>query len=56
MSIEAIRDALKDRRIGLVASATGLHSNTIRAVRDGTNVNPTYNVMKALSNYFEGNG
>lgn len=54
MTIEAIRAALRDRRIGIVASATGLHSNTIRAVRDGTNVNPTYNVLKALSDYLEG--
>lgn len=54
MDLGGIREALKDRRIGVVAAATGLHTNTIRAVRDGTNVNPTYKILKALSDYLQG--
>jgi hypothetical protein len=34
-----------------VAEATGLHYNTIREVRDNPDANPTYKVLKALSDY-----
>jgi hypothetical protein len=54
MTIEAIRLALRDRRISMVAEATGLHYNTIRGVRDSNVANPSYRVLKALSNYLEG--
>lgn len=45
---------LADRRIDLVAKATGLHYNTVRVIRDGTAKNPTYRVLRALSDYLEG--
>lgn len=54
MTLEQIRDALLDRRIDMVAEATGLHYNTVRDVRSNTNANPSYRVIKALSDYFEG--
>jgi hypothetical protein len=54
MTIEAIRIALRDRRISMVAEATGLHYNTIRGVRDNEAANPSYKVLKALSDYLEG--
>ena len=54
MTIEAIRLALRDRRISMVAEATGLHYNTIRGIRDNKVANPSYRVLKALSNYLEG--
>lgn len=54
MYLEQIRAMLADRRLSLVAEATGLHYNTIRAVRDDPNVNPTYKVIKALSDYLQG--
>jgi hypothetical protein len=54
MTIEAIRLALRDRRISMVADATGLHYNTIKAVRDNVQANPSYKVLKALSDYLEG--
>jgi hypothetical protein len=54
MTIEAIRLALRDRRISMVAEATGLHYNTIRGVRDNEDANPSYKVLKALSDYLEG--
>lgn len=51
MTLEQIRQALADRRPSLVAEATGLHYNTVREVRDNPNANPTYKVLKALSDY-----
>ena len=53
MTLKNIRLALQDRRIGLVAQATGLHVNTIRELRDSENANPSYRVLLALSDYLE---
>lgn len=54
MTLESIREALKDRRVSMVAEATGLHYNTVRDLRDNEKANPTYKVLKALSDYLEG--
>lgn len=54
MTIDAIRLALRDRRISMVAEATKIHYNTIRSIRDNRVANPSYRVLKALSNYLEG--
>lgn len=51
MTLEQIRQALRDRRPGIVAEATGLHLNTVRDVRGNPDANPTYKVLKALSDY-----
>jgi hypothetical protein len=51
MTLEQIKRALQDRRPGLVAEATGLHFNTVRDVRDNPDANPTYKVLKAISDY-----
>jgi hypothetical protein len=51
MTLEQIKEALRDRRPGIVAEATGLHLNTVRDVRDNQEANPTYKVLKALSDY-----
>lgn len=51
MTLEQIQAALRDRRPGKVAEATGLHYNTIREVRDNPAANPTYSVLRALSEY-----
>lgn len=53
MTLESIRSALLDRRPSMVSKATGLHVNTIRAIRDNPNANPTNRVMLALSAYLE---
>lgn len=53
MSLEEIRDALKDRMPARVAEATGLHYNTIRAIRDNLGANPKYSVLEKLNNYLE---
>lgn len=51
MTLEQIKQALRDRRPGIVAEATGLHFNTVRDVRDNPDANPTYKVLRALSDY-----
>ena len=38
----------------MVSVSTGLHYNTIKSVRDNESANPSYKVLKALSDYFEG--
>ncbi len=48
-----IQEALQDRRLDKVSEATGVHYNTIRAIRDNPNSNPTWRVLKALSDYLE---
>ena len=53
LTLDQIRAALRDRRLGKVAEATGLHYNTIREIRDNPNANPTYKVLLALSTYLE---
>jgi hypothetical protein len=53
LTLDQIKAALSDRRIKMVAQATGLHNNTIRDIRDNPKANPSYRVMKALSDYLE---
>ena len=51
LTLEEIRKRLEDRRLNMVAEATGLHYNTVRNIAVGENTNPTYEVFKALSDY-----
>lgn len=51
LTLEDIRKRLEDRRLNMVAEATGLHYNTVRNIAVGDNTNPTYEVLKALSDY-----
>ena len=54
LTLEQIRDMMEDRSIGAVARATGLHYNVVyRAVTDRTR-NPSYETVKALSDYLQG--
>lgn len=53
LNLSQIRDILYDRRIGMVSDRTGVHPSTIASIRDGKNTNPTYAVMKSLSDYLE---
>lgn len=48
--LDKIRQALADRRIGVVVAATGLHRNTIAAVRDGK-ATPTIDTLDRLARY-----
>jgi hypothetical protein len=51
LTLEDIRMRLKDRRLPVVAQATGIHANTLREVRDNPLANPTYKVFKLLNDY-----
>jgi hypothetical protein len=50
---DEIRRRLQDRRLPVVSKATGVHHKTIRDIRDNEHHNPTYRVLKALSDYLE---
>lgn len=54
LTLDDIRKRLKDRRLPIVAEATGIHANTLREVRDNPLANPTYKVIKALNDYLVG--
>ena len=51
LTLDEIRKRLQDRRLPVVSEATGVHSNTIRVIRDNPWANPTYQVMVKLSDY-----
>ena len=53
-SLEKIRSALQDRRLSAVANATGIHYNTLLAIRAGTNRNPRLDTVMALDEYLFG--
>lgn len=54
MTLSEIREALKDRRPGMVAEAIGVRTNTIIDIRQGRTPNPSYETVKALSDYLTG--
>lgn len=54
LTLEEVRELLQDRRIDVVADATGLHYSTVQEVRAGKSEKPSYQTIKALSDYFEG--
>ena len=51
LNLDQIRTALDDRNVEKVSARTGIHRNTIAAIRNGENANPTYATMKLLSDY-----
>ena len=51
LTLKQIQARLADRRIDKVAEATGLHYNTVRNIREGVTGNPSWRVVKALSDY-----
>lgn len=51
--LTAIRDQLADRRIGAVASATGLSRQTIYDILSGANRNPTLATLEKLCQYLQ---
>lgn len=54
LDLDEIKRLLADRRLDVVAEATNLHRNTIARIRDGRQPNPTYFVLRKLSEYLEG--
>lgn len=53
LTLEQIREQLKDRRLQVVADATGVHYNTLLDIRDNENANPRYSTLIQISNYLE---
>ena len=54
LTLNEIREAMADRKISAVARSTGLHYNVVyRAITDKS-CNPSYETVKALSDYLEG--
>ncbi len=56
MTLEAIKHALRDRRLSVVSEATGAHYNTLKDIRDGRTTNPKHATVVAVSDYLEGKG
>lgn len=54
MTVEQIREALKDRRLSVVSEKTKTHYNTLRDIRDGVTKDPKHATVVALSEYLEG--
>ena len=54
MTIEQIRDALKDRNARIVSRSTGLSYPTVLAIKNGRSIDPRYSTIKTLSEYLEG--
>jgi DNA-binding XRE family transcriptional regulator len=52
MTLDTVRKLLKDRRVSVIAEATGIHSNTIRSIRNNPIYNPNYDTYKKLVEYF----
>lgn len=53
LTIDDIRTALADRRLSVVARATGIHVTTLARIRDGATSDPRSSVVAALSAYLE---
>ena len=54
LTLDKIMRELRDRRLDIVSGATGVHRNTLSAIRSGAVKNPSYATVKALSDYLKG--
>ena len=54
LTLPEIVEKLRDRRPGIVAGACGVRVATIIDIRDGRTKNPSYDTIKALSDYLAG--
>jgi transcriptional regulator with XRE-family HTH domain len=52
MDLERIKSLLQDRRLSIIAKATGLSTLTVANIRDGETKNPSYETIKKLNEYF----
>lgn len=53
LSIQEIRQRLRDRRPSFVSLETGISVATIREIRDGIQTNPKLSTLRKLSYYLE---
>lgn len=51
MTLEQIREALKDRNLKEVARRTGIHYVTLSKIRSGAHDNPRYKTTQKLVEY-----
>ena len=54
MTLEQVREALQDRRLPRVADAVGLAYDTVWRVANDRTTSVSYDVVKRLSDYLEG--
>lgn len=54
LTVKEIQEKLEDRKLQVVADKTGVHYNTLKNIKDGKNTNPTFKVIKSISEYLEG--
>lgn len=55
LDLEEIQSRLGDRRLSVVADAAGISRKTLWEIREGRVSNPSYRVLKRLSEYLEEN-
>jgi transcriptional regulator with XRE-family HTH domain len=55
LTLEEIQERLRYRRIGIVADTTGINRKTLWAIVSGRTKNPSYGVIRKLSDYLEEN-
>ena len=53
LTLEEIREKLKDRRLSMVAVATGLSRQAIHNVVTGKTPHPSYETVRRLMEYLE---
>lgn len=53
LSLEEIRDMLKDRNLKEVSRRTGIGYANLAAIASGKRVNPSYSVLKPLCDYLQ---
>lgn len=54
LTLEKIKELLKDCNLSAVAQSAGIHPNTLYRMMDGQQ--PKYATVKTLSDYFEDKG
>jgi hypothetical protein len=53
MKLDQIRKALSDRRLLVVAEATGISYGTLLAIRDNPDANPGVRTLAAIEDYLK---
>ena len=54
LTLEEIRAMLLERKLKVIAERTGLAYDTVRRIAYGYAQEPTYNTVKILSDYLQG--
>jgi DNA-binding Xre family transcriptional regulator len=54
LTLVQVQEALKDRKIGVVAKATGLNYDTVRRIGNGEVKRVSYDAVAKISAYLEG--